>query len=176
MLLFTGNMFFWFTTFLFIVLLIASNVSHARHTLKTMKQSLPYTLNKLKFRADSSYLSDDFFSAIGINKEESKLVILTRENVDKEFTYFLYNFDDILECSIKEDGATITKTVKSSAISNAIAGEVLFGGIGATIGGLSGKKISSEKINKMTLSIVVNDLEYPVHEIHFLNSLSKEMK
>jgi hypothetical protein len=171
LLLSTGNMWFGLLFFVFFGLLIATNVSHAKNYSDVMEKSLEKAMMKCNFIADSSYLSDDFLSGIAINEHEQKLAIFTRNKVNQELSPTLFNFDDILECSIKEDNTTVTHTSKSSAIGNAVAGGVLFGGlVGAVVGGLSGEKIGYEKIFKATLSIVVNDIKNPIHEIHFLNS------
>lgn len=166
----TGNLFFALLFFVFLGMLIASNVSHARNTLDIMKRSLPTALNKNNFQADLSYLSDDFLSGIALNESENKILILKRQNSNDEFIPSLYDFDDILECSIKEDNQTVTKTVNSSSMKRAIAGGILFGGVGTVIGGITGEKITTQKIYKATLYLGVNDIHNPVHEIHFLNS------
>jgi hypothetical protein len=162
----------WFIllAFVFLGILIASNVSHARNYSKLMEKSLEKALIKNNFVADYFYLSDDFLSGIAINKSENLIAIYKRNQINENFTPTLLNFKDIVECAIQEDSEIVTHTSKSSAISNAMAGGVLFGGIGATVGGLIGEKIGHEKIYKATLSIVVDDLDNPIHEIHFLNS------
>jgi hypothetical protein len=166
----TGNGWFIALGFVFMGILIASNISHARNYSDIMEKSIEKALIKNNFVADSSYLSDDFLSGIAINESEQKLVIFKRNTINEDLSSTLFNFDDILECAIKEDNTIVTHTSKSSAIGNAMAGGILFGRIGAAIGGLSGEKIGYEKIFKATLSIVVNDLKSPIYEIHFLNS------
>jgi hypothetical protein len=154
----------------FLGILIASNVSHARSYSAIMEKSLEKALIKNNFHADVSYLSDDYLTGIALNKSEGKLAYFKRFNIKEEFQSSFYNFSDILECSIIEDGETVTKTSSSSLIGRAMAGGVLFGGIGAVVGGLTGEKIANEKIYKATLSIVFDDLDYPIREVNFLNS------
>jgi hypothetical protein len=167
---FTENGLFILLSFIFLGILIASNVSHARYLSDVMERTLERSLIKNNFVADYSYLSDDFLSGIAINEKENKIAIFKRNTVNNVFSPTLFNFDDILEVGIKEDNTIVTHTSKSSAIGNAVAGGVLFGGIGAVVGGLSAEKFGHTKIYKATLSIVVNDLNNPIHEIHFLNS------
>jgi hypothetical protein len=135
-----------------------------------MKKSIEKTLIKINFHSDLHYLSDDFLSGIAMNKEERKIVILRKFDVKDEFVPHFYNFTDILECSIVEDGETVSKTTNGSLIGRTIAGGILFGGIGAVVGGVSSQRVSSEKIYKASLSVVIDDIDYPIHEIHFLNS------
>jgi hypothetical protein len=166
----TENGLFILLAFVFLGVLIASNIGHSRQYSDVMERTLENALAKYKFKADQSYLSDDFLSGIAINVSEQKLAIFKRNHVEDELSPTLFNFDDILEVGLKEDNIVVTHTSKSSAIGNAMAGGVLFGGIGAVVGGLSGEKVGYAKIYKSTLSIVVNDLNNPIHEINFLNS------
>lgn len=166
----TGNGLFILLGFVFIGILIASNVSHARNYSDIMEKTLEKVMIKNNFVPDTSYLSDDFLTGIAINESEQKLAIFKRDTINEDFSPTLFKFDDILECSIKEDNTIVTHASKGSAIGNAMAGGVLFGGIGAVVGGTLGEKVGHEKIFKSTLSIVVNDLQNPIHEIHFLNS------
>jgi hypothetical protein len=164
------NGLFIILAFIFLGVLIKSNVSHARNYSDVMEKTLEKALIKNNFIADSSYLSDDFLTGIAINEKEQKLAIFKRSSIKEELSPALFKFDDILEVGIKEDNTIVTHTSKRSSIGNAVAGGVLFGGIGAVIGGLSGEKVGYAKIHKATLTIVVNDLKNPIHEINFLNS------
>jgi len=166
----TGNGWFILLGFVFLGILIISNIFHASNYSDVMEKSLEKAIIKTNFVADSSYLSDDFLSGIAISESECKVIIFKRNDVNEELSPTLFDFNDILECYIKEDNTIVTHTSKSSAIGHAMAGGVLFGGVGAVVGGLSGKKIGYEKIYKSTLCIVVNDLQNPIHDIHFLNS------
>lgn len=166
----TGNLIFGLFFFIFLGVLIASNVSHAKNYSNVMEKELEKALINNNFTADISYLSDDYLSGIALNKTEEKVVVFKRFNIKEDFSPSIYNFSDILECSIKEDGDTVINTVSKSLIGRAMAGGVLFGGIGAVIGGLSGERIVSEKIYRATLSLTFDDIDYPIREVDFLNS------
>ncbi|MEH7116046.1 hypothetical protein V7128_01305 [Neobacillus vireti] len=167
---FTVNSLFMFAAFVFLGILIASNVSHARKLSDVMDKTLEKSIIKNKIVADHSYLSDDFLSGIAINEKEQRIALFKRNNINEELSPTLFNFDDILEVGIKEDNIIVTHASKTSAIGNAMAGGVLFGGIGAVVGGLSGEKVGYTKVYKVSLLIVVNDLNNPIYEINFLNS------
>ena len=64
-----------------------------------------------------------------------------------------------------------TKTSRSSQIGGALVGGVLLGGVGAVIGGLSAKTVStSEQLeNSIELLIRINDTQNPVWSIPFLS-------
>lgn len=72
----------------------------------------------------------------------------------------------MLSCEIFTDGDTVTKTSRSSQAGGALVGGVLLGGVGAIIGGLSGKKTAVEKVRRVDLRIVVNNTQKPVHDIN----------
>jgi hypothetical protein len=142
-----------------------------------MENSLEKAINKNHLKIDRYYLSDDYLSGIGLNKLDEKLFVFKRNNTKDNFLPYSYNFKDIMECAIQEDGLTITHAVNSSMIGRAMAGGVLFGGLGAVAGAITGEKTASEKIYRATLSIVVDDIDDPIKEIDFLNSnmsLSRE--
>jgi hypothetical protein len=166
----TGNGFFIILYLFFIGLLIYSNILYAQKYSNIMEKSLDKAMIKNNFTSDYSYLSDDYLSGIAMNKSEKKIAIFKRNNIKEDFLPIYFDFKDIIECSIKEDNTIINRSVIGSAIGHAMVGGVLFGGIGAAVGGLSGEKIANEKIFKATLSIVIDDVVNPVHEIHFLNS------
>lgn len=48
----------------------------------------------------------------------------------------IYSFNDIIDYEINEDGETVSK----GGLGNAVAGGLLFGGVGAIVGGVTGKK------------------------------------
>jgi uncharacterized protein YcfJ len=49
-----------------------------------------------------------------------------------------------------------------------LVGGLLLGGVGAVIGGLSGKKVGKGKVKRIELRLVVNNSSDPVHAICFL--------
>jgi hypothetical protein len=75
-----------------------------------------------------------------LNKEKSKVAIFRRFNTKEDFESSFYDFSDIIECSIREDNVTITKTSNNSIIKRAVVGGVLLGSLGSVVGALSGEK------------------------------------
>jgi hypothetical protein len=167
---FTVNELFILLSFVFLGVLIASNVSHAKNYSSVMEKSLEKALMDKNFISDHYYLSDDYLSGIALNKEKSKIAIFKRFNIKEDFDSSFYDFSDIIECSIREDNATITKTSNSSLIKRTMVGGVLLGSLGSVVGALSSEKVSNEHVYKATLSLVFDDIDYPIREIDFLNS------
>lgn len=81
-----------------------------------------------------------------------------------------YDYKDILASEVIIDGETVTKTSRSSQLGGALIGAALTGGVGAIIGGLSGVKTSQEKVQKVQLKLIVNDIKNPIVLISFLDS------
>jgi hypothetical protein len=78
-------------------------------------------------------------------------------------------YKDIFSSEIFEDGVTITKTVRSSQIGGALIGGLALGGVGAVVGGLTGKTQASDKVDKVDLRLTVNDTKNPIFNLNFLN-------
>ncbi|MDL0397548.1 SHOCT domain-containing protein, partial [Clostridioides difficile] len=78
-------------------------------------------------------------------------------------------FDDILEFELLEDGETIVK----GGLGRAITGGVLFGGTGAVVGGITGKKTSRKVVEIFKIKITVKDINNPIEYINLINSKVK---
>lgn len=87
-----------------------------------------------------------------------------------------YSFADILQCEIIEDGRTTVKKSTSGTIGRALLGGLLAGGVGAIIGGVTSSAKVQEKINRISVRIIVNDPNHPSWEIFYLNSIFGEQK
>lgn len=135
--------------------------------LNKLQQSLPDILNENSFAYDDSYLSFDFLTGIAINQQEKEIALLNRFNRDDKFNFRKIKFEDLLEVSIYEDGGLVTKVSRGSQVGGALIGGAIAGGAGAIIGGLSGRSQSNDMSNRLSLMIIINDLQNPYHEINF---------
>ena len=108
-------------------------------------------------------------SGIAIDHTKRYICILSRDSDYKPF-YKLVPFKDILVTEIYEDGQTITQTSRMSQAGGAMIGALMLGGIGAIIGGLSGKQTSSNEISEIDLRLTINDVENPIYDINFLDT------
>lgn len=81
----------------------------------------------------------------------SKYWFFSDHTLKKPENPIILSFDQLADYSVTEDGNTIQK----SGAGSAIAGGLLFGGLGLVAGGLMGRKVK-ETINKMSITIYVN--------------------
>ena len=77
--------------------------------------------------------------ALCIDEVKQKIYLFT--NYYNEEKLRSYSLKDLLQVEIIEDNVTITKTSRTSQVGGAIVGGMLAGGVGAVIGGLSGKDL-----------------------------------
>lgn len=163
---------FFVLMFFFLALLISTNLEYDKKLRTKFDNLAQEVLINHHFKYDDFHIGDDKLSAIAINEKDEKLAIVYRKTIKDSFIFSPINFSDIIESSIIEDGETIVKVNKGSIIGGAIVGSVIAGGIGATIGGLSADRTSKNKVKKITLLIVVNNLKNPVYEVNFMNTIN----
>lgn len=80
----------------------------------------------------------------------------------------IYDFKDLLDVEIFEDGVNIGKT---SSLDKAVVGGLLFGVAGAVIGGSMGKR--KNECTSLGIRIIVNDLNNPFIQLNFINTKTK---
>lgn len=130
-----------------------------------------------KLEESKVYMAHDYESKIILDDVHKKVMVIenklsnvailssTLSKYDFEANVFPYR--DILSIEIYVDGASITKTSRSSQLGGALVGGILAGGVGAIIGGTTGTKTTTENIKKIDLLITVNDIQKPIHAINF---------
>lgn len=156
-------------------LLMHTNKKEKENYINDLTKSFLEALHESNFKADDYYGSIDMLTGIAINEKDKKIALLKRDQQEISFNLRKIDFRDIVEVSTYEDGGLINKVSRGSQISGALVGGVLAGGVGAIIGGLSGKSHSNETSNKLSLLIVIDDLKSPYHEINFsLGNIQKD--
>ena len=82
----------------------------------------------------------------------------------------IHSFDDILDFELLEDGGTIAK----GGLGRAVVGGVLFGGVGAVVGGVTGKKKGKPTCTSLKVKITLNDMECPAAYINLIETETKK--
>ncbi len=136
---------------------------------KSSKQVLlnSYFDNLSDFAISNKITGQNGDTALAIDNKKYKVCLLVGKHPNVKSKIFNYN--DILECEILEDGESITKTARGSQLGGMLIGGLALGGIGAIIGGLSGSKTNIDKVKSIDLKIVVNDVNEPMFILNFLN-------
>ena len=166
-----GDMDFWTIVIIFVIAIVAIGVGSAIHTSNKQKEIGVAIANIPGFSPSFQHLGADGDNGIAIDERQSKVCLFKRGN--GALSHRVIDYRDVLSSEIFEDGHTVVKTVRSSQVGGALVGGVLLGGVGAVIGGLSGKKVESGKVNRIDLRLVVNDSTHPTHEVCFLSVESK---
>lgn len=71
-----------------------------------------------------------------------------------------------MDYELLEDGMSITK----GGLGNAVVGGVLFGSVGAMVGGMTGARKTSSKCTNLMIKITVNNVSEPVEYIKLISS------
>lgn len=87
-------------------------------------------------------------------------------------TPIVYSFDNIVDYELVVDGETYTKG--GASIGRALVGGAVFGGVGAVIGGTTGKKSQKEMIKKMYIKITLNHTYDTYTEISLISADTKK--
>lgn len=82
----------------------------------------------------------------------------------------VYNYNDILDFELLEDGESIAK----GGLGRAVAGGILFGGIGAVVGGATGSRKNKPVCTTLKIKISLNNISNPVEYISFITTPTKK--
>lgn len=137
------------------------NQSTRRKTLSTAIKEIP------DFSASKEIMGKDGFSGIAVDVSRKKICLIKLDGINTK--HRVIDYHNIVSSEIIEDGTSVTKTSRTSQVGGAIIGGLAFGGVGALVGGLTGAKKTSDKVNNIDLQIIVNDPLDPLHKINFLN-------
>lgn len=128
---------------------------------KKTREGVEVQLNRIsEFTPQKTLIKN--MKGISLDKDSRKICLIVGDN------FIVKSFEDIVEAQVVVDEDVVTKTSRGSQLAGAAVGTVLAGGVGAIIGGLSGKTSSTRKIKNVSLKLLINDLDIPVHEIFFL--------
>ena len=135
------------------------------------KKAMEQKLSELDdFDATQKIMGNDGNTGIAIDEGRRKVCLIKQGGSGVDLDVCTYR--DILSAEIFEDGQTITKTSRTSQLGGVLIGGLALGGVGAIIGGLSGKQVSSQKPSRIDLRITVNRTTSPLHDINFMDTES----
>lgn len=76
-------------------------------------------------------------------------------------------WSDISAVQVEKNGQSLTQTNRGSQVMGAAVGAVLLGPLGLLMGGLTGSKRQRERVNELSLRVLIDDRALPVHRITF---------
>ena len=114
-------------------------------------------------KSNSFQYSHLYFVVDEINK---KIVCINAkiENIRVKTIFF----NEIQGIDISEDGTSVFNKSTSSAVGRAVVGGLLFGGVGAIVGGVTGKSKEKKTLNSYKVTIQLSNISNPTHEIEFV--------
>ena len=123
-----------------------------------------------EFEADSEYAAVQYKIAVNEKKEMIKIYKI---NDEMEISEYPIPFEKIIESEVKLDNQLIYKTSRGSQVAGALVGGALAGGVGAIIGGSSPNMTQNEKIQAITLKVIVDDIKNPNYYFDFLPPITE---
>lgn len=164
----------WLLGIGFIIVWIATGKDVAEHN-----ESISYWNNEImaggieqtlpiKFIPNKNILIPDIDVAVYLNDQQQQIAFVDFSNVSNATPQFVvYHFNEILECSILEDG----NTTAASGVGRALVGGMLGGGVGAVVGANTrGTKPTSLSLD---IRIISKNLANPTYIIHLLKYETK---
>ena len=113
------------------------------------------------------FMATDGISGIAIDVPNQQVCLLKYR--DSHFSHRVLPFSAIISVEIFEDGHSVTKTSRASQAGGALVGGIALGGVGAIIGGLSGKTTTTDKITRIDLRLIVDDMVSPLHDVNIFS-------
>ncbi len=156
----------WFVGIGFVVLFLWALASNKRD----VEEAKSAISMRAGFKSDLDYVSPTNFVGLAIDNTNNQILFTDsgRQTV--------VPFKNLIAVEILEDGTSVTKTSTGSLVGGAVVGGVLLGGVGAIIGGLSADTTTSERVSKIVLRVVTDDLHHPNVDIEFLSLFGKGVK
>ena len=108
--------------------------------------------------------NNHFFAVDDLNKQ---VLYVHADNLIEMFSKKIA-YIDILGIDISENGNSIFQKSTKSAVGRALVGGALLGGVGAIIGGVTGKTKEKKIIDSYKITIQVNDTTNPTLEIELM--------
>lgn len=158
---------FWGWVFVFvgvivtIVIIQQIMISNSQSAMEAKLASL------IDFNATQKFMGNNGNSGIAIDESRMKICLIKFQY--GELLMDVCSYRDLVSSEIFEDGNTVTSTSRSSQLGGALIGGIALGGVGAIIGGLSGKTVSTQKPKRIDLRITVDRTDAPVHDLNFMD-------
>lgn len=125
--------------------------------------------NENKLELDSFNPTKKIGNFVEFDDNSKKWVLLTGI-FGKRDKSTVYNYSDIVDFELLEDGESIS----SGGLGRALVGGAVFGGVGAIVGGVTGKKKTTGVCSSLKLKITLNNINHPVVYVNFIEAATKK--
>ncbi|OMD81180.1 hypothetical protein [Paenibacillus odorifer] len=157
----------WTTLIVTLIIFLSSLVDESKiPKVKQMQLFDSFYRHRAKLvNSNQYYISSSNEAGIIVDDENNAICIMYNDLQNSN----VYNANDIIEIELIEDGNSIIKTSRGNQLGGALVGAAVAGGVGAIIGGLSGKGVQQDTVTQLSLKIIVNNIKNPVVIINFLS-------
>ena len=138
-----------------------------KYGLTNISNPKSYTSSSIKQLINSRNYWVQSFSP---TKSISTYLKIDENNKCFEIARNLFKYNNLLSFELLEDGETITK----GGLGRAVAGGVLFGGVGAVVGGVTGGKKTKGICTSMKIKVSMKEAHCDVIYIPFITSETKK--
>lgn len=122
---------------------------------------------ELQIEADNFTATKQIGNFVSFDEGQQKWALL---NLRSGKVVVTFNYSDVIGFELLEDG----ESVATGGLGRALIGGALFGGVGAIVGGVTGKRKSKEFCNNLKLKVTMNDINNPVIYINFIETKTKK--
>lgn len=123
------------------------------------------------FTATQHVFGSNLKTGLALDETKNKICLITRKD---NISHRLITYKDLISAELFEDGISVTKTARTSQVGGALVGGLMLGGVGAIIGGLSGKTVTTDKVERIELRLTINDTSNPLHDVTFMELADKK--
>lgn len=140
-----------------------STVEDIKERIATLK----LTREEFQKKVDSFHITKQIGNFLAIDDENERWAILNQSSGEM---LTIYNYDDLVDFELLEDG----NSVASGGLGRALVGGALFGGAGAIVGGITGKRKNNEYCDSLKIKLTINNIDTPVTYLYFITSNTKK--
>ncbi|AMQ06784.1 hypothetical protein [Sporosarcina psychrophila] len=135
-----------------------STVEDIRKRIELLKT----TQEEFKNEVDNFVIAKQIGNFVAFDEVQQKWATLN--------SWSTFNYSDIVDFELLEDGESIA----TGGLGRALVGGALFGGVGAIVGGVTGKRKSKDVCSSLRLKVTINDMNNPVVYINFIETKTKK--
>lgn len=131
------------------------------------QKEIDIAAEEFKKEVDNFVITKQMGNFVAFDDEQKKWATLSSilGNIEQ-----IYSYSDIVDFELLEDGESVAK----GGLGRALVGGLLFGGTGAIVGGVTGKRKTTGVCSSLKLKVTVNNLTDPVVYINFINTKTKK--